>query len=408
MDLCNNCNKNESVIVLGENRLCELCYSERQDKAKFERDKHVLDVAPALTRGKDALDRRIARNTAIIVGGVNSTNYDEIVRQEPILSEFELIWEKDLNNYETEEKDWIIEGLVPSCSVGVWTGKRGTLKTFLLLNAISCISAGKPFLNKFPTKKGKIIYLDKENGVQIMKQRMPMIKKGLGLTESLDIGFICFSILKIDKPRDIQKLEKIITEHKPSILAVDTYRRGISFEENDAGNVSKLFVEILRPLVEKHKISIILIHHDRKGESQGDEMDMIRGSSDLANYADFILKNERKGKKLIIKQLKMRSAPEMPPIEVMINTDEENFISFDYEGIYEKRTEDMRASEEIIKWIMRCKIKEFKTSDAWSEMDKTGIGETNFKYGLQNLLNTGVLQKLRRGWYKVVEIKLMV
>lgn len=326
-----------------------------------------------------------------------------IAFEEKPKKDYEFVWEKDLYDYEIEEKDWIIQDLIPTCSVGVWTGKRGTMKTFLILNAISCISQEIPFLGHYETKKGKIIYLDKENGIQIMRQRMPLIKKGLDISEPLEIGFICFSNLKIDKLLDIKEIEGLIEEHHPSLMVVDTYRRGISFEENDAGSVSKLFVDILRPLVEKHRMSIVLIHHDKKGESQGDEMDMIRGSSDLANYSDFILKNERKGKKLIIKQLKMRSAPEIKPIEIDIEYDEESYIKFNYSGEYELQTRDQKASEIILKWVVLKGINEFETRDAKQIAFSEGIKETNFKYGLQNLVNRGILNKLSKGRYRVLK-----
>lgn len=323
---------------------------------------------------------------------------------------FELIWEKDLQDYETEDKEWIIDKLIPSKAVGVWTGKRGTMKTFIVLNAISCVAAGKDFLDKYPTVKGKVIYLDKENGVYVMKQRMPMIKKGLELEEPLDIGFICFSTLKIDRIADIEQIKEIVAEHKPNLLIVDTYRRGISFEENDAGKVSELFVDTLRPLVEKYNLSIVLIHHDRKGESQGDEMDMIRGSSDLANYSDFILKNERKGKNLILKQLKMRMAPEESPMEIGVSSDEESYIGFNCLGEYTPQTKDKRCAEILTGWIIKRGIKEFTTKEAIEVAFSEGIKKQNFYNGLQVLIDNGLIVKEEHGKYVLIskDLKLVV
>jgi len=33
------------------------------------------------------------------------------------------------------------------------------------------VAGGKQFLGKYDTKPGKVIYLDKENGLEVMKQR---------------------------------------------------------------------------------------------------------------------------------------------------------------------------------------------------------------------------------------------
>jgi len=212
------------------------------------------------------------------------------------------------------------------------------------------------------------------------------------------VGFICFSQLKIDKPRDLSLIEELIKTHKPSILVIDTYRRGISFEENDANKVSNLFADILRPLVEKYRITILLIHHDKKGESQGDEMDMIRGSSDLANYADFILKNERKGERIILKQLKMRSAPEIKPFEISIDCKENIFIKFNAEGEYEVRTKDQKCAEILSLWRINNGITEFKTKEAQEVAFKEGIRKQNFHNGLQLMIDNGILKK--EGWGK--------
>ena len=326
--------------------------------------------------------------------------------QEPIISpikkEFEVLWDKDLSNYEAKEIDWIIKSLIPARSVGVWTGKRGTMKTFLVLSAIYKLAQGGDFLERYPTKKCKILYLDKENGTPIIINRCGMIKNGMGVTENLEIGFICFSALKIDNPSDIQKIEEIIQKEQIGLLVVDTYRRGISFDENSAGDVSHLFVDVLRPLVERNELTIILIHHDRKGQGQGDEMDEIRGSSDLANYTDFILKNERKGKnKIILKQLKCRSAPEIAPIEVCVDTDENTYITFNSLGTYEPQTEDTKASEMIIIWIKENNKKEFRTGEVMPYCINRGIKKTNFYAGLSNLQSFGQIKQISKGLYKV-------
>lgn len=315
---------------------------------------------------------------------------------------YELIWEQDMDDYEMEEKTWLIDKIIPSCSLGVWTGKRGTFKTFLVLSAIFAIASGKPFLGRFETLQSKIIYLDKENGLEIMRQRKNMIKKGLGIVEGVPVGFICFSQLKLDKIADMMEIDKLIKIHKPKLLIVDTYRRGISFEENDAGKVSWLFVDILRPIIEKYKISILLIHHDRKGESQGDEMDMIRGSSDLANYADFIMRNERRGKRLILKQLKMRAAQEIEPIEINMETDEITNMSFISCGDYSPQTQVMKCAEKLILWIIKDGIEEFTTSQAKEIAFKEGIKETNFKNALVELQTRGMITKIQQGRFKVI------
>ena len=317
--------------------------------------------------------------------------------------EIPLLWDKELQEWEETEQDWIIDRLIPNRSIVVLTGKRGTLKTFMTLSMAYSVAGEIDFLDNFKSRKGTVIYLDKENGISIMKKRTTMIKNGLNMNgKDLKVGFICFSQLKIDKLGDIHQIEELITKHTPSLLIIDTYRRGISFDENDAGKVSELFVDILRPLVEKHNISIVLIHHNRKGGTGEvpDEMDEIRGSSDLANYSDIIFKLERKGEFAILKQLKNRNAPEETDMKIKVTFTEDS-VKLSYDGEYEKQTQSGKCSEILLKWFYEKQIEQFKTKDARDIAFKAGIKETNFKWCLKEMQDVGAIEKMEFGIYKV-------
>jgi len=326
------------------------------------------------------------------------------VEEEPII-QYEVISEKDLRTMKVKEQEWLVDGLIPSNSVGVWTGKRSAFKTFLAVACASSISQGLPFLDR-TTRKCKVLYFDKENGVVGLQDKVRMIKQGLGITEDLNLSFIIYPEIKLDALGGQAVFELILEKEKPDLCIIDTYRRFISFDENSAGEVSKLFVDVLKPLVERYKTTILLIHHDRKGSGQGDEMDELRGSSDLPNYADFILKNERKGNTVILKQLKLRNRQESKPIKVGIEFDEETFIKFKNEGDYSPVSADAYASTLIIDWIIKNKKSTFKSGEVKKVLGN--IKKNAFYNGLLILRNQGMIEKEMGGWYKVIspEIKL--
>lgn len=316
-----------------------------------------------------------------------------------------LLWDSELKDYDMPEIEWLIDGLIPCGGVGVWTGKRGSLKTWLGLHAVYSIATGEKFLGKFETKKGPVYYLDKENGIPIMKLRSRMIKEGLKVKEA-DVLFSCFTQIKIDNLEGLEVLEEVIKENKPSLLVIDTYRRAIGFDENDAGMVSTLFVDGLRPLVEKYyPLSIVLIHHDKKGGfNSRDEMDEVRGSSDLVNYCDFILKNQRKGKDLILKQLKNRNAPEHEPIPVAHRTDEETYMEFAV-GETKLLSQDERCAEDLIVWIHQENLKKFKTDQAKEVAFEKGYRKQAFYDALKILKERGVVESVVKGFYNVIQNK---
>jgi hypothetical protein len=329
--------------------------------------------------------------------------YKDVLTNIPKTDEgIKIIWEHELPGYEAEEKEWIVDKLIPTKSVCILTGKRGTLKTFVALTMAYSITSGNDFLNKYPVTRGTVLYLDKENGIGVMKQRTKMIKKGMSIDDdkNLPIGFICFSTLKIDKTIDISLLEEKINTFKPKLLIVDTYRRAISFDENDAGEVSKLFVDILRPLVEKHNISILLIHHNRKSSGEaGDEMDELRGSSDLANYSDIILKMERNSSSLVLKQLKNRSAQEEQPIKIS-HEFEENCVKLWYEGEYFKKNRAEAFMEDIIIWASENGIKTFETKQIKNLALDKGVKKNCMFNALIELQDRNLITSISSGKYQ--------
>lgn len=330
---------------------------------------------------------------------------------QPQVCEIQCILDKDLKNYTEEEKSWIIEKLIPTKAVCILTGKRGTMKTFVSLLMTYSIAFGNDFLH-YQTEKGKVVYLDKENGLGIMKQRTSMLKRGMSLDDTENVAFICFSQLKLDKLGDICAIEKVIEDYKPNLLIVDTYRRAVGYDENDAGEVSKLFVDTLRPIVEKYNMSILLIHHNRKSsksngnngdeDSGGDEMDELRGSSDLANYADIILKIERKSERsLLLKQLKNRNAREEKPIQISCEFDGEDSVKLKYEGEFIPKSSAQRCAELLILWFSKNRIKHFKTKEAEEIAFRSGIKERNFAYGIKELQDRGIIEKTTKGEFDV-------
>jgi len=330
-------------------------------------------------------------------------------KKEVEADDVKIIWEYELENYEIEEKEWIIDKLIPNKAICIITGKRGTLKTFITISMAYAIANGTDFVDTFATRKGCVIYLDKENGISIMKKRTAMLKRGLNFEGKSDIGFICFSQIKLDKLGGIAAIEKVIEEYKPLVLIVDTYRRSVGYDENDAGKVSELFVDTLRPIVEKNNCSIILIHHDRKSSGRGesvDEMDEMRGSSDLANYADIILKLDRKGNSVVVKQLKNRNAEEEKPFKISTTFTEnsEPIVQLKYEGEFLKQGKAEHFAEKIIIWIEENEITSFKTSQIRELALNDGVKKNNLHNALCLLQERGIIENKGRGDYNVKEV----
>lgn len=304
--------------------------------------------------------------------------------------EIKLLSDGELQNYQSKNTKWVVENLIKSGGITVLGGKRATLKSWFELNQSYCVANGIDFLGKFKTNKGPVLYLDRENQFNELKVRSKLTKQGLNLNES-QVFFISESYIKIDSILDLEKLEKIIVEKNIILVICDVYRRLISFDENDAKEVSKLFVDLLKPLTERTGVAIVLIHHEKKGESSGDDMDMLRGSSDLANYVDGIIQLERKGDILTVKQNKNRAGKEVEPFQVKIETDEISYFRFNYIGSVE--TTSNHISKSIVQWLFDNQIKSFTYTQILKHCEDLGFKKNSIVNALGELQSKGVILK---------------
>ena len=321
--------------------------------------------------------------------------------------DLDIVYDSELNSLEINQVEWIIEGIIPEKSISFLAGKRGVFKSFISLLISYCVSNGLAVFNKFSSKKSKILYLDEENGLPLIKGRADKIKNGLDIQNNSDVAYSSFAGLKFDSPSSMTALEKVIQEFKPKIVIVDSYRRFVGFDENDAGKVSSLFTDILRPLSEKYGVSWILVHHLRKGmagRNPIDDMDEIRGSSDLANYADTILivqRNRGAENNFILKQAKCRYKQEMAPKAINIDWGED-ILTMDCVGDAEENIYAVEVcANMIMKWAAETEKTSFNRMEALDAMKSQKQSKPTVERALRMLLDNQKLIKPKRGIYEL-------
>jgi archaellum biogenesis ATPase FlaH len=305
-------------------------------------------------------------------------------------NEWIVLSDSELQSYIPKQTNWLIEPIIKAGGITIIAGKRSTFKSWFNLSIAYSISNGIDFLQNFKTTQGNILYLDRENQISELKIRSRLIKKGLNVSSG-EVYFISESNVKIDNPKDVLKLETIIKEKNIKLLIVDVYRRVISFDENDATQVSHLFCDLLKPLTERTGVAIVLIHHEKKGRSSGDNMDMLRGSSDLANYVDGIIQMGRRGENIILTQSKNRAGKEIKPFSLKVVTDEIDYFKFVFKGKLCNKEEVI--SQAIINWIIKEKKSEFTYTEALKHCENLQFKKSKIVEALKFLVNEGILNK---------------
>jgi RecA-family ATPase len=322
--------------------------------------------------------------------------------------ELSIIYDKDLKNLHTQKIKWLIKDILPENSINFLGGKRGTFKSFLGLHITYCLASGKLLFNTFETQKTKVLYLDEENGLALIKERSEKIKKGLEIDKDLEeVAFLSFANLKLDKKEWIDQLESFLQEFQPKVVVVDSLRRFVRFDENEAGQVSRLFTEFLRPISQKHGLSWILLHHMRKGiggKNPVDDMDELRGSSDLSNYADVILllqRNRGSNDSVVLKQPKNRYQQEITSKVLRLEWESDSLKIISMGDAEESIYADEVCAKMIISWMAENEIATFKTKDVLEAMKNEKQTKPTTERALKRLLEQGTLLKPQRGVYEL-------
>ena len=306
---------------------------------------------------------------------------------------------------------WLIEKYIPERAVVLIVGKRSSFKTFLSLHVSHCLCTGKDFINNFKCQKVGVLYLDEENGADGLKDKFLMCTGN----EDLENFYSCsFAGIKIDRGDWYERLENTLAAHPEiGVLIIDSFRRISSVDEDDAEQVSKILTEKIRPLTLKFGITIILLHHLRKGQSGRnpfDEMDEIRGSSDIANYSDVVLLLERgrySNDRLVLKHLKSRNSLEMKPQNIGIRWEEKK-VAFECLGSAEEIINEIeRCAKQILVWLEENDVSSFKTKEVIIAMKGQGFLRRTVERSISEILiPQSKIRKMRKGLYERSEASL--
>jgi hypothetical protein len=222
---------------------------------------------------------------------------------------------------------WLIETLWPRAGVGIIGGAPKCCKSWLGLDLAVSVASGKPCLDTFPVaERGGVLAYMAEDLASVVKERLTGIcsHRGLDLA-SLPIGVITAPSLRLDLPRDQQRLDQTVRRHAPRLLLLDPFVRLHRVNENQAGDVSAV-LGYLRELQRAHDLAVVVVHHARKnGGSTGGQS--LRGSSDFFAWVDTALFLRRHRQQLLLSaEHRAAGAPE-PVALALVGTERDMHLA---------------------------------------------------------------------------------
>ncbi|HEY33146.1 MAG TPA: AAA family ATPase [Dehalococcoidia bacterium] len=192
--------------------------------------------------------------------------------------------------------DDLVQDLLPDSSSAYMLicGRSGIGKTFLALNILHCVAAGKPWLSH-KTKQCKVGYLSFEGSDKKIAERFEKIAPSFpGAGENI---YWEHSLPIPLNSKGLHKLEEIIIGCK--VVIIDPMRPLVAGDYTSPKD-AKIFLELLTQLQNETSTRMILLHHirkpDRRLKVQPEDLQYeVKGAGEYVEGATTVLLLERAG-----------------------------------------------------------------------------------------------------------------
>ena len=252
---------------------------------------------------------------------------DETLKIPPLLlSEF--------LNQEIPPTEYYIEDVLVKQGKAIISAPANLGKSILAQSIALALTTGQTeFLGKLSVIQAKVLYLDLEMGDSLLQERFRMMVGKDNLeAQDLYVKYLPYFDLPDDNYK--KKLEEWIFDSKINVVIIDPIGNAWFGNENDKQEVGKL-TAYLNTLIDKYKISVLLIHHWRKaakGFSSGGEM--AAGSYKWSAWTDNHITLGGVPTSLTISCQKARSSARFKPFLVKLNSE---ILTFEFLCELEKK-----------------------------------------------------------------------
>ncbi len=173
--------------------------------------------------------------------------------------------------------NYFVDGIFAAGSLNIVYGAPGTMKSLLLNDMLVCVAAGVEWLPPLPnrqdvmpvkTQQRPVVWVDVDNGTRIMHERFEAIGRARNLPADTPLFYASMPEPWPDasKPEFMSALGRDLARLGVGVVVIDNFANitgGIDENKPEIGNV----MANLRRLAEKLQIALILVHHQRKGDS---------------------------------------------------------------------------------------------------------------------------------------------
>jgi KaiC/GvpD/RAD55 family RecA-like ATPase len=199
---------------------------------------------------------------------------------------------------EQEAVEWICEGLIAKKSIGFVVGLPETGKTWMMIDlAVKCAKGDRLWLNKFPVKKQKVLFIDQERFKGETQRRFKAVLSAN--MENVDFKMLSDDLflksgtsIRLNLQHSFDAFRKELSEIKPDLVIVDSFVTFHTSEENNRKDIQTV-LERVKELRNEFGCTFLFIHHESKmafDKEQGDpSIAQMAGSIAIPAAAETVL-----------------------------------------------------------------------------------------------------------------------
>ena len=195
-----------------------------------------------------------------------------------------------------KETAWLVNDLIPKASIVFLVGDPKTGKSYFALEMALATALGRSSAGRFRTRMEKVLFLELEDGIQIMAPRYHGLINGYGGIQPTSEEFRIYMghEMKFDQESSWNELCKQCDEFRPGLVVVDTLARCHSKDEISAREMT-LVLDKLNQLRHLYGCAILVVHHFNKTMYDRTHFNRrtLRGSSTIEAAAEVIIRAQR-------------------------------------------------------------------------------------------------------------------
>ncbi len=192
-----------------------------------------------------------------------------------------LKWDDIMN---LPDPTYIVEDAIPEQGLVMIYGPYGAHKTFVAIDLLMAVAAGKPWMGLEVTEPGEVVYATPE-GVSGFKWRVMAWAKQHGENTGLLVRNVNFlpRMPMFGDLEQVQGLHDLLRGIRPKILVLDTMAHAMAGMDENTQKDAGLFISRVMMLKRELDCTVVIIHHTGKDESRG-----ARGASGIPAACDTV------------------------------------------------------------------------------------------------------------------------